>query len=74
MDITFNKNDLSLYSAIDDVNGEYKSGDVPGFDDCVSLMDDDLREFLHDVISPCSQRYFLNVYKRLHYLKYGVEF
>ncbi|WP_298049182.1 hypothetical protein [uncultured Bifidobacterium sp.] len=44
------------------------------YDTAVNLMDDDIRESLHDSISPCSDQEFLNAYLEAHYAKYGEEF
>jgi hypothetical protein len=44
------------------------------FDAAVALMDDDIREELHEELSPCSDQRFFNAYLEQHYADYGVEF
>lgn len=43
------------------------------FDAAVNLMDDDLREQLHDDIAPCSNQYFFNAYCIAHAEKFGED-
>lgn len=40
----------------------------------VELMDDDLREELHEQLSPCSNQEFFNAYLAAHEEKYGEDF
>ena len=40
----------------------------------VSLMDDELREQLHEELAPCSDAEFLTRYMQEHEKKYGVPF
>lgn len=44
------------------------------FDAAVELMDDDLREYLHERLSPCSDFEFLEAYMREHFERYGFVF
>lgn len=62
-----------------DVEWEYGSAFVPGinlvfteddepvdYDAAVELMDDDIRELLHRVITPCTQQQFFDAYCECH--------
>lgn len=40
----------------------------------VELMDNEIREKLHNKIAPCTNEEFLEAYKKEHYKKYGEEF
>lgn len=44
------------------------------FDTCVNLMDDDIREDLHNNMAPCTEQEFLDAYCKAHVEKYGAEF
>jgi hypothetical protein len=44
------------------------------FDVAVNLMDDDIREVLHNELSPCSEQEFMDAYTDAHQKKYGEEF
>lgn len=44
------------------------------FDAAVALMDVDIREELHEELSPCSAQRFFNAYLEQHYADYGEEF
>jgi hypothetical protein len=44
------------------------------FDAAVALMDDDIREELHEELSPCTEQRFFNAYLEQHYADYGEEF
>lgn len=44
------------------------------FDAAVALMDDEIREELHNELAPCTEDEFLVAYKAAHYAKYGEEF
>ena len=44
------------------------------FDAAVQLMDDDIREELHNELSPCTDEEFLTAYMERHEEKYGVPF
>jgi hypothetical protein len=44
------------------------------FDAAVMLMDDDIREELHDRISPCTDLEFMEEYMKAHAEKYGLPF
>lgn len=40
----------------------------------VALMDDEIRERLHDRLAPCTEEEFLSAYMEEHEKKYGVPF
>ena len=40
----------------------------------VALMDDEIRECLHDRLAPCTEEEFLSAYMEEHEKKYGVPF
>lgn len=44
------------------------------FGSCVAMMDNELREEVHNEISPCSEQEFINVYAEKHFQKYDVNF
>lgn len=44
------------------------------FDICVSLMDDEIREELHQELVPCSDQEFLDAYIIAHKKKYNEDF
>lgn len=44
------------------------------FDAAVALMNDEIREDLHNKLAPCTEEEFLEAYIEAHYKKYGVEF
>lgn len=44
------------------------------YDACVNMMDDDLREQIHEEMAPCTDQEFLNRYCQLHEKKFGEEF
>ena len=44
------------------------------YDSAVALMDDDIREGLHETLSPCSEQDFFDAYLIAHYVKYSEEF
>ena len=41
------------------------------FDAAVALMDDELREELHNAIAPCTDQEFLTAYEDMHSEKFG---
>jgi hypothetical protein len=45
-----------------------------GWDYIVEFMDDEIREELHDQMSPCKEVEFLNAYDKKHLEKFGAEF
>lgn len=47
---------------------------IKNWDACVGLMDDDLREQVHDELAPCSEFRFLRRYAVLHQQKFGEAF
>ena len=44
------------------------------FEQCVNLMDDDLREEIHAEMAPCKEQEFLDEYTKRHEEKYGQQF
>ena len=40
----------------------------------VALMDDDIREALHDLLTPCTDQAFFNAYCAAHAVKFGSDF
>ena len=44
------------------------------FDACVALMDDDLREEIHNEFAPCTNQEFLDEYSKRHETKFGEPF
>ena len=44
------------------------------FDTAVALMDDDIREELHEELSSCTAQRFFNAYLEQHYADFGEEF
>lgn len=44
------------------------------YDEVVDLMDDDIREYLHHQLAPCSPQYFFNEYCKMHKEIYGDDF
>lgn len=44
------------------------------FDVLVNLMDDDLREMLHDKLAPCTEQEFVDAYCAAHFERYGEDF
>jgi len=60
---------------LDDLLPVYDSrGTVIDYEAAVNLMDDELREELHNELPPCSRQAFLVEYARRHQAKYGEEF
>ena len=47
---------------------------VKRYEIAVHCMDDEIREFLHGGITPCSNHEFLMAYKQLHFKKFGEDF
>ena len=44
------------------------------FEVCVNLMDDEIRESIHNDTAPCEDQKFLDEYVARHLGKYGEEF
>lgn len=44
------------------------------FNTAVNLMDDEIREAVHEEFSPCTELEFLKEYMKRHKEKYGKEF
>lgn len=43
------------------------------FDAAVNLMDDDIRETVHNELAPCTEQEFFTAYEKAHAAKYGEE-
>lgn len=52
---------------------EYKKQQV-AMDVAVEMMDDVIRERLHDEIAPCTDQEFFDAYVEAHLKKFGEEF
>lgn len=50
-----------------------KCGTSINFDVAVTLMDEQLKEEIHNEIAPCTEQSFFNEYERRHEKKYGEE-
>ena len=50
-----------------------KNGTLLSFDSAVQLMDGDIREFVHEEFSPCTEQEFFSQYEKLHREKYGQD-
>ena len=44
------------------------------FDVMVNMMDDEIREELHDKLAPCTNQEFADAYVAAHEAKYGEQF
>lgn len=44
------------------------------YDQAVALMDDEIREEVHQDLAPCTEAEFLTEYMKRHEEKYGVPF
>ena len=51
-----------------------KYGITIDYDTAVNMMDDDIREKVHELFAPCSDQMFFNVYCALFFKKYHEEF
>lgn len=50
-----------------------KNGAEIDFDAAVQLMDDDVREAVHDELAPCTEQEFFTAYETAHFAKFGEE-
>lgn len=50
------------------------NGSIVNIEQCVNLMDDDIREAIHNSLSPCSNQEFLDEYCRRHEETFGEQF
>lgn len=50
-----------------------RNGRVADFETLVFEMDDQIREYLHNLMAPCADQDFLDAYEREHYKKFGEE-
>ena len=48
-----------------------KNGAAIDFDVAVSMMDDNIREFVYSEYSPCTEQEFFTAYETLHEKMYG---
>ena len=53
------------------VKGYY--GNEVNYDAAVELMDDDIREQLHDQMAPCTEQEFFDAYAKAHAEKFDGE-
>jgi len=66
-----------MYNIIDEYDRRFAEDAAAAkrlYNAAVALMDDDLRESLHNEIAPCTDREFLVAYCAAHSDKYGEEF
>ena len=49
------------------------NGTEINYDAAVMLMDDEIREYLHFEIAPCTEQEFFTAYEKAHAEKYGEE-
>lgn len=54
-------------------NVKNENGKELNFDAAVILMDDDIREELHDELAPCTDQEFFDAYAKAHAEKFGEE-
>jgi len=52
---------------------ENMNGTEIDFGSAVELMDDEIREQLHDDMAPCSEQEFFTAYEKAHLAKFGKE-
>lgn len=50
------------------------NGNEVDFDAAVNMMDDELREELHNKLAPCSDQDFMDAYAEAHQAKFGEQF
>jgi hypothetical protein len=50
-----------------------KNGYELDFDTAVNLMDEEIREQLHNNLAPCTTQEFFTTYEKAHEAKYGEE-
>jgi hypothetical protein len=50
------------------------NGKAVEFDSAIALMDDDIREHLHNKMAPCADQEFLDAYVKAHKEMYGEQF
>lgn len=44
------------------------------FDAAVNMMDDEIREALHNELAPCTEQEFMDAYVKAHEVKYNEQF
>lgn len=49
-------------------------GRITDYDAAVNVMDDDIREALHDKLAPCTKQEFMDAYVKAHAEKFGKDF
>ena len=50
------------------------NGNLVDFDAAVNMMDDEIREKLHNELAPCTDQEFMDAYAEAHEAKYGERF
>lgn len=50
------------------------NGHEQNIDEVINMMDDDIREELHNKLAPCTAQEFVNAYVVAHRAKYGEQF
>jgi len=50
------------------------NGNMVDFDAAVTLMDDEIREEVHQELAPCTNQEFIDAYVQRHREKFGEEF
>ena len=53
---------------------EDENGHMIDYDAAVEMMDDDLREQLHQEMAPCTNQEFFDAYVKAHAAKFGEKF
>lgn len=50
------------------------NGNLVDFDAAVNMMDDEIREKLHNELAPCTDQEFMDAYAEAHEAKYNERF
>ncbi len=58
----------------ENINITNKYGQELDFEAVTQYMDDDIREYLHGELAPCSPQYFYDMYVKMHKQVYDEEF
>ena len=48
--------------------------DTVDYDVATLLMDDEIRDAIHDDLAPCNIQVFMDEYVKRHFAKYGIDF
>ena len=70
----FENSNTGWIEEVDESKVKDEDGREIDYDSAVALMDDEIREDLHDKLSPCTTQIFYDAYCKAHYAKYGEEF